>query len=82
MKTNCKHCQSPITVHSDTEICHEYECEACETSTCACGSTLHIQQQGTHALKIVCVSCDGLIQADFVKGIFGISDEALSQGAK
>jgi hypothetical protein len=65
-----------IEVHTDTA--GDFECEACEKFVCKCGCDLLVQQQGTHSLKLVCVSCNNLVQADFVPKFFGFSDEAIA----
>lgn len=64
MDTKCSGCTAPITVHTDSPTA-PHECEACETCTCKCGSTVFAVQRGMTARKLVCVACDNMIEADF-----------------
>jgi hypothetical protein len=76
MHTNCKSCKAPIAVHTDRPTA-PYQCEACETVTCKCGSSVFTVQRTFTARKLVCTVCDNLIDADFTSAEIGLSFEAL-----
>ena len=71
----CKDCGCPVHAHIDVQM--DVQCEACFSIECSCGSTQFKEQAGLYCMKVVCVKCDRLIEADFTSTLIGLSDEAV-----
>ena len=71
----CRTCGSPMELSSD--IYANYDCEACETIICSCGS---ISVRGGFS-KTECLKCGQVLELDFT-GHIEVSDEGMAGNLK
>lgn len=75
MTVKCHDCGFPIEVYSDLAT-GNYQCEACFTLKCPCGSSDFKQISESSNIKIVC-ECGSVIEENFDDTPVGFSEEAL-----